>query len=291
MTQANPAIPGAQPLAQPSPAEAARASFPLQVEKALAYAADNKYAYGPGLGKTELSWEVVSAEERAKQLVRVTLRFRPAKSFQGRWGEEYVDVAPDGGVAARRVVRVPRETAPWVLIALAAMSVAAAAALIPFILFYEGGDPHYVAGRTLYMRTDEPKLMPLVLFTGPDSTGVNHHWAIKTEGSGTELAVLKVTLINAQSNAVTVIIDENAAELRTGDDQAHKPLDLVKRTYQTETTDPRTSIAGFIPLWTTVTLDASKQVEGYMVFEVPAGSTFTEFRWNATDSAIVRFGK
>jgi hypothetical protein len=289
MTQANPAIPGSQVAAQPSPADAARTAFPAQVEKALAYAAENKYAYGPGLGKAELVWEVAGAEKRAKEVVRVSLRFRPAKST-GKWGEEYVDVAADGSVATRRVIRVPREAAPWVLIFLAAISVVAAGALIPFILFYEGGDPLYVAGRTLYMRATEPKLLPFVLFSGPDNTGVAHNWAIKTEGTGTELAVIKVTLINAQSNAVRVIVDEAAAELRTGDDQSHKPLDLVKRTYQTETTDPRSSIVGFVPLWTTVTLDAGKQVEGYMVFEVPAGSTFKEFRWNATDSAIVRFG-
>jgi hypothetical protein len=290
MTQANPAVPGSQVAAQLSPADAARAPFPVQVEQALAYAADNKYAYGPGLGKTDLVWEVAGAEQRAKGVVRVSLKFRPAKSFKGKWGEEYVDVAPDGAVTARRVIRVPREDAPWVLISLAAISVVAAAALIPFILFYEGGDPLYVAGRTLYMRATEPKLLPFVLFTGPDNTGVTHNWAIKTEGTGTELAVLKVTLINAQSNSIRVIVDEGAAELRTADDQTHKPIDLIKRTYQTETTDPRSSIAGFVPLWTTVTLDAGKQVEGYMVFEVPAGSSFKEFRWNATDSAIVRFG-
>ena len=290
MTQANPAVPGTQVAAQLSPADAARASFPVQVERALAYAADNKYAYGPGLGKTDLAWEVAGAEQRAKGVVRVSLRFRPAKSFKGSWGEEYVDVAPDGAVAARRVIRVPREDAPWVLISLAAISVVAAAALIPFILFHEGGDPLYVAGRTLYMRATEPKLLPFVLFTGPDNTGVTHNWAIKPEGTGTELAVLKVTLINAQSNSIRVIVDEGSAELRTGDDQSHKPIDLIKRTYQTDTTDPRNSIAGFVPLWTTVTLDAGRQVEGYIVFEVPAGSTFKEFHWNATDSAIVRFG-
>jgi len=300
MTQANPAIPAqSSPLAQPSAGDEARAKFHTEVEKALAYVADAKYDYGPRLRKADLSWEVTGAEQRSRGSVRVTLRFRPAKSFKGKWGEEYVDVAPDGAVVARRVTRVPREDLPWVLMALAALSIAAAAALIPLLLFYEGGDKLYVAGRTLYMRASEPRVVPFVLFEGPDTSGTVHRWAMKPEGSGTELAVIKVTLINAQSGSVKVIVDENAAELTTGDSLSHKPVDPLSRTYQTEDWYPRYAIVGFLPLWsqlgvdgssrTAITLNAGEQVEGYVVFEVPAGSTFRDFSWKATDSAIVRY--
>lgn len=299
MTQATPAIPAqsASP-AQPSAGDGARAKFPVEVEKALAYVEDAKYDYGPKLRKAELSWETTGAERRGR-VVRVSLRFRPTKSFTGKWGEEYVDVAPDGSVAARRVTRVPRENLPWVLMAIAALSITAAATLIPVILFYEGGDKLYVSGRTLYMRATEPRLVPFVLFEGPDTAGAVHRWAMKPEGSGTELAVIKVTLINAQSGSVKVIVDENAAELTTGDSQSHTPVDPLSRTYMTEDWYPRYAIGGFLPLWsqlgadgqtrTAITLNAGEQVEGYLVFEVPAGSKFKDFSWKATDSAIVRF--
>lgn len=300
MTQANPAIPAQDAASsQPSAGDVARAMFSKQVERALSYVADAKYDYGPKLRDAELSWEVTGAEQHSRGSVRVSIRFRPATSFKGKWGEEYVDVAPDGSVVARRVTRVPREDLPWVLMALAALSLSAAAVLIPLILFYEGGDKLYVAGRTLYMKTSEPKLVPFVLFEGPDTLGTIHRWAIKPAGSGTELAVIKVTLINAQSGSVKIIVDEDAAKLTTGDSQSHRPIDPLIRTYPTEDWYPRYAIAGFLPLWsqpsadgpgrTAITLNATEQVEGYMVFEVPAGSTFRDFSWNATDSAIVRF--
>jgi hypothetical protein len=300
MTQANPAMPAAAgAVPQTSAAEEAQARFPAQVERALAYVAENRYDYGPRWRKADLSWEVTGAEHRSRGIVRVSIRFKPAKSFKGKWGDEYVDVMPDGSIAARRVTRVPREDPPWVLVSLAALSVAAAAALIPFIVFYEGGDKLYVSGRTLYMRTGEPKLAPFIQFEGPDVTGAVHRWAVKPEGTGTQLAYIKVTLINAQSGAVKVLIDEDAADLRTGDEQTHRPIDPLKRTYETNDWYPRYAVPGFMPLWSqlspdgvsrqAITLNANEQVEGYLIFEVPAGSTFVDFRWKATDSAIVRF--
>lgn len=278
--------------------EQAREMFPSQVATALAYAAENKYFYGPKFRKLDLSWDVTGAEERAKGAVRVKLSFRPVKSFRGKAGSEYLDISPDGTIAARRALRIPSEDLPWVLIVLALLSLGGAG-LLQWRIFTPGGDPLYVAGRTLYMRADVPKDSPFILFSGLDVNGLAHNWAIKTDGEGTELAYVKVTLINAQSGSVNVIIDQEAAELTTGDDLTHKPVDTIVRTFQTDSVDPRNSVAGFVPLWSprdesgayrAITIGAGEQIEGYLVFEVPAGSTYTEFRWKATDSAIVRYG-
>ncbi len=298
MTQAQ-AIGQAATPSRPSPGDEARSAFPAQVQQAMAYAQANRYAYGPKFSKLDLTLDVTGAERRPDGAVRVMLSFRPAKQFRGRAGSESVDIRNDGTVTARSVTHVPREDLPWVLIALAVISVMAAGALVPWVLFYEGGDSLYVAGRIMYIRSNEPQLAPYILFTGPDVNNVIKDWAIKAEGTGTELAFFKVTLVNAQSGSVKVIIDEGAAEIRTSDDQTYKPLDTVKRTYQTDTKDPRRTVTGFLPLWSpakaggtdpeALTLKENEQVEGYLVFEVPKGSKIEELRWNATDSAVIRF--
>jgi hypothetical protein len=290
MTQAAAQPAGQQPAASSllGPDEA-QSAYPGQTRAALEYAAANKYAYGPKYGKLDLVWKLIGAEPRPNDTVRVYLEFRPA-TFRGKSGAEYIDVSLAGTVTSRRTTRVPAEDAPWVLIALALLSLAGAGALIPLILFYEGGDPLYVAGRTLYVRTGEPRVQPHVIYSAPGTDGIVRNWAVITQGTNTRLAFIKVTLINAQSGSVRVIIDENAAELRTSDDQVLQPVNPLVRAFETDTVDPRNTVQGFLPLWNPVTLNAGEQVEGYLLFEVPAGTTFKEFQWNATDSAIVRFG-
>lgn len=272
-----------------TPPDVAQAAYPSEVESALRYVGGNKYAYGPKLRDAEIAWEVTGATALPKGIVRVEIAFRPAKSFRGRTGAEVVDIGPDKSVAARRVLSAPRENLPWVLIAIAVLSLAAAGALIPWTLLHEEGDPLYVSGRTLWVRTGEPKSGPHIIYEAPATDGNTYRWAMTPQGTGTELAYIHVTLINAQSQAIRVIIDEASSELRTGDDIARRPVNPLARAFQTETLDPRNTVPGFLPLWNPVTINEGEQIEGYMVFEVPAGSTFKEFNWRATDSATVRF--
>jgi len=46
---------------------------------------------------------------------------------------------------------------------------------------------------------------------------------------------------------------------------------------------------GFVPLWQSKSIAAGEQLTGMLVFEVPKGSTFKEFDWNATDNMIVHY--
>jgi hypothetical protein len=42
-------------------------------------------------------------------------------------------------------------------------------------------------------------------------------------------------------------------------------------------------------MWGSTVLQQGEQLKGYLVFEVPAGSGFHQLRWNASDSAVVRY--
>ena len=273
------------------PEEPERERFPVQEDVALKYVADNKYAYGPRLSKVDMEWTVLSAEPVAGGIVRVTIEFLPSGAFRGRSGSEYVDVNEDGVVLARRQLRVPKENWPWVLIGIAAISVLAAAALVPFILIRSDSvDPLYVQGRTLWMRAERPVIQDAVHYRGLDTAGNQHTWAIEPVSTGNRIAVVEVTIINATSGSVRLVVDLAAAELRLRDiNQGVKPINVIDRAAPTETYNPNWNYAGFIPVWGSLTLNSNEQIKGHMVFEVPDGTTPREFRWRATDTMTVRY--
>ena len=271
--------------------EPERERFPVQEDLALKYVADNKYAYGPRLSKVDMEWSVLAAESVPGNIVRVTIEFRPSGPFRGTTGSEYVDVNEDGVVLARRQLRVPQENKPWLLIGLAVFSVLAAAALVPFILIRSDAvDPLYVQGRTLWMRAEHPVIQDAVHYEGLDTAGNQHVWAIDPVTSGTRIAVVEVTIINATSGSVRLVVDVNAAELRLRDiNQGVKPINVIDRAAPTDTYKPNLDYEGFIPVWGSLTLNSNEQIKGHMVFEVPDGATPREFRWRATDTMTVRY--
>jgi hypothetical protein len=155
-----------------------------------------------------------------------------------------------------------------------------------------GGDPLYVAGRSLWMRAERPLLINHLNYSGADTKGNLHDWQIKpTDSSANQIALVKLTLINEVSNSITITVDDDAAELQTGDKIRRSPIDILARSKPAETTgsDEDNFIKDFLPIWGTFVLQKGEQIEGYMVFEVPKGSSFKQFRWSASDTAIVNY--
>ena len=84
-------------------------------------------------------------------------------------------------------------------------------------------------------------------------------------------------------------IDEAAAELTLEDSVRVRPIDVLVRAFPTEDEFPREMVPDFVPLWGSVILNANQQLEGYLVFETPAGLGARELRWQASDTALIRF--
>jgi hypothetical protein len=257
-------------------------------EMALALARADRQPYGRWK-KKDLEY-AVAGSEHVGDITRVRITYRPASGFRGRPGEEVIQIGAGGDVIAREQLHPPQEAFPWVLTTIAALSVIVAAVLVPLIIFNPvQGDPLYVPGRILWMRVTEPALVTAVHFQNLDINGNQTSFAISPASQAARLAVIQVTLINQQSHDVVVVVDEKAASMLTGADQTVRPIDTVKASVAVEKLDTRLVYTGFVPLWTTVNLAAGEQVSGMLVFEVPPGTTFKEFRWDATDSMIVRF--
>ncbi len=260
-------------------------------QSALSHARGNKEPYGRRWSKRKLEWTVFNAETQDDANVRVTLTYRPEGVFRGRPGEEVITVAPSGEIVEREQVHSPQTAFPWVLVAIAAVAVIAAAVLVPIMLLQKDaiGDPLYVSGRFLWMRVTEPVVVDRIHYTVAFDQNQVTHWEIARENQNTELAIIDVTLINQLTNQVLVAIDGDAAELVTTTGTTLKPLVATERAEPIEKTDSRYFVPGFVPLGRTVTITNGEQLRGMMVFEVPAGSDFREFRWRASDTLTARY--
>ena len=273
-------------------AEDARAQFPRIVNAALEYVRENRYDYGPKLRDADMEWTLSGAEQLDGGVVRTYIGYRPVKSFRGRSGSEYVDVDASGAVVARRQISVPTENLPWVLIGLAAASIAVLVGVQVLVWFnpFERGPDLYVAGRQLYLRSELPRKQNHVEFDAPLESGEVVRWAVSPAGEGTEMVVVEVTLVNATSGTVQMVVDRNAAQLGIVDGISLRPIDILERSYSVEEqASSRWLIPGFRIMWGSYTLNRDEQLSGHLVFEAPVGSDFSDFRWDSGDSARVSF--
>lgn len=272
--------------------EEAWESYPKQVEAAIAYAGSNKYDYGPRLRNVELDYTVVSAQPMTDEITRIVLSYQPKTRFKGQSGSEYLDVDRDGGVQARRQISVPKESKPWLLIGLAMVSVIAAAVLVPLIVLVdETADRTFVAGRTLWVQSDQPRIGPYVTYDALDSEGSERKWIIVPEGEGTSIAYVNLRVINQTSGVVSLSIDTDAVEITTEDGNIIRPVDVFARVaWPTDDAelDTRLNLLS-LPLWGDRSLESDQELAGFVAFEVPTGSKIIALRWAATDVANIRY--
>lgn len=270
----------------------AKIVFARQVQAAIEYAGANKYEYGPRLRDSDLKWDVVSAETMANDIVRVRLEYSPITSFRGDAGIEYMDVDASGAILARRQIRVPKENKPYFLMGITAFSLILAVVLISRMTIFapESGDPLYVAGRILWIRAEVPEAQQFILYKGEDTSGALHTWAMAPDDAeNNDLVFVEVTLINQTSGTVNLVIDETAADLLDGNRRTFKPINTLDRAYSATDEFQQYNVPGFTPMWGTVKLNSEQQVNGMLVFELPKGSKFSELRWRASDSAVIRY--
>ena len=272
--------------------DAARDAYPTEVAAAIRYAEENKYDYGPKLRDADLQWDVNGVEPMGEGISRVFIDYTPSASFRGSSGSEYIDVDASGSVLARRQIRVPKQNLPVVLIALTVVSIVALA-VVEVLLWanpFEAGPDLYVAGRTLWIRAELPRQQPYVVYEAPSSLGTINQWAIQPEGEGTEIVIVETVLTNQTSGAVRMVIDREAAELRIKGSIALKPINVIDRSYIIDAvSNDRYLDPEFRLMWGGFTLNQGEELRGHIVFEAPAGSKFSDFRWLAGDTAVVRY--
>ncbi len=262
-----------------------------QEEAAIAFARDNRESYPKRYRKKDLQFTVVNAEPRDDGNMLVTLTYRPSGNFGGRPGEELILIAPNADVVERTQVHAPRENFPWVL-GITALAVLIAAPIVVWLILTADErniNPLYVAGRVLWIQLEEPRVVPAIHYQNPDTDGNLTNWEIRPQNPDNVLAMVKTTIINQKTSRAIVVIDEEAATLLTDDGRSFRPVNIVTESKPIATLDDSLRQSPFIGLWRTININSGENLNGWMIFEVPRGSGFREFRWTASDSITIRF--
>ena len=260
-------------------------------QTAIAYARDNSDAYPRRWRKTEMSYSVINAELQEDGSTRVTMTYRPATGLGGRPGEEYLCVMPDGEVIERVQIHAPQEAFPWVLSSLTVVMVGLAV-LAGIVIWGQDKvdvDTLYKSGRYLYIRVSEPKSADAITYANADISGNPKTFQITRENADTELAMVNVELHNPNSGQMIMLINEAAAALLTEDGQSYELIDIVERSIVVNNVPESQLERGFVGLWRTQTINAGETLKGWMVFEIPKGAGYREFRWIAADRVDFRY--
>ena len=268
-----------------------RAAFSAAETVALALVDEDRSAYGGPMARRELSFEVLETHRYGDD-IRVRIGYRPTSGFSGRSGEEWILINPDGEVRTRELISRPKDSQPWVLIALASISVIAALVLVPMIISRSNptGDPLYRAGRTLWMRVSPPDVVSELQYGGRPISGDAVNFRIAGPGNGWDLAVVHVSLFNRTSQQVSVNIDEAAAILIDVDGTEFSPINVVNRSEGISgPIDPRYRYPDFIGLWRSIIIRGTESVAGMLIFEVPPDFEADRFTWKASDTIQIGF--
>ena len=262
-----------------------------QVQFALNYVKENKYAYGPAYSSKNLVWNVDKIEESDSGITRIYINYKVSEESKN-YGSEYIDIDQENNILSRRQIKILKDPKPVVLMVLTFVSIVIAALSIPIMIFDPfSGDKLYVGGRTLWLRSEEPKTLDYILYEASDTKGDMYFWEIMPDDmDSNNLALVEITISNQKSNTVNLNIDYESSELHT-EDAKYKPLNIIQRA-EAKTNDDfskTNTIENFIPMWGKVVLNRGEQIRGYIVFEVKKNSDYKQFRWKTADTIIVNY--
>ena len=255
-----------------------------KINKSIEYLNNNLYEYGPSLKNASLSYVVTKIEAQSSNILRIYFQFKEEKNLKSKSGLEYIDIDNNDVIQVRRVINKPKESFPWPIFTLAIISVLIAAIFVSYRVYWmdTDGDNLYLAGRSLWVRSDEPVTQEFITYIGDDVNGNEQYWAISPVNQENNLLFVKLSLINYGSGTVKIVIDENASTLYDDKSIQYKPINPIQMTYASEKSD-KYLVNGFIPLWGAVQLDPQEQITGMVIFEIPESSFAQQLKWDAGD--------
>ncbi len=255
-----------------------------KVAKSIEYLTNNIYEYGPSLKNAKLSYVVTKIEAQSINILRIYFEFKDKKNINSKSGLEYIDIDDNDVIQVRRIINKPKENFPWPIFTLAIISIMIAAIFVSYRVYWmdRDGDNLYLAGRSLWVKSDEPVNQEFITYIGNDENGNEQYWAISPINQENNLLFVKLSLINYGSGTVKIVIDDNASTLYDDKSIQYKPINPIERTYASERSDTYL-VDGFIPLWGPIQLDPQEQVTGMLIFEIPESSIAEQLKWDAGD--------
>lgn len=149
-----------------------------------------------------------------------------------------------------------------------------------------GDEPSGTAtiGRSLEIHLSDPVVAQKMTYKAGAEDRI-----IQAGASNRQLAMVKVTVVNRTSTVVLLEVDGDVAQI--GDRRGQRIGSLNPLTDSKLLDAPDLSAAsGFVPfLWGEIELSIDRQVEGWMVFEVPVGLRLGTFWWDEVDYIVLDY--
>ncbi|MBA32002.1 MAG: hypothetical protein CL748_05810 [Chloroflexi bacterium] len=255
-----------------------------KIIKSLAYLKDNVYEYGPNLKDSNLIYLVDKIETQSSNILRIYFEFKDENNTKSQSGLEYIDIDNNDVIQVRRIIKKPKENFPWPIFTLAVISLLFAALFVSYRVYWmdTDGDNLYLAGRSLWIRSEEPVTQKYITYIGNDLNGNEQYWAVSPQQRENNLIFVKLQLINYGAGTVKIVVDEKASTLYDDKSVQYNPLNPIENVYTSEKNDEY-MVKDFIPLWGPVQLDPQEQITGMMIFEVPASAKPEQLKWDAGD--------
>ena len=167
-----------------------------KVAKSIEYLKNNLYEYGPSLKNANLSYVVTKIEAQSPKILRIYFEFKDEKNINSKSGLEYIDIDNDDVIQVRRIINKPKENFPWPIFTLAIISIIIAAIFVTYRVYWmdTDGDNLYLAGRSLWVKSDEPVTQEFITYIGNDVNGNEQYWAISPINQESNLLFVKLVL-------------------------------------------------------------------------------------------------
>ena len=162
---------------------------------------------------------------------------------------------------------------------------------------------HYYRGRVLDVNIVSLERTAELLYSTPDVGQGIRHFRIRPSSEDSELVFLRLKVENHTATSAIVNIDSQAAELRgLGKDTLERisiqPLNVNGLVEEVSAPVNPGAERSIVFLWNVTLQDGTTEafvlrkdfgLEGWLVFEAPKNTKFTEFRWRAGDSLTIDF--
>ena len=127
-----------------------------------------------------MSYVVTKIEAQSTNILRIYFEFKDEKNINSKSGLEYIDIDDNDVIQVRRIINKPKENFPWPIFTLAIISIMIAVIFVSYRVYWmdRDGDNLYLAGRSLWVKSDEPVNQEFITYIGNDENGNEQYWAI-----------------------------------------------------------------------------------------------------------------
>ena len=138
-------------------------------------------------------------------------------------------------------------------------------------------------GEVLSVGAYKPRLLDRVVYTVQDQ-----NWVITSQEEGFKIAAVRARAVNLTSTQVNLSVDEDAATLNAEDGDEFKLFEPGTRAVETTEEAPEDNPYG-AHLWGQFQLFRGFEIAGWLFFEVPKDSEFSDIIWDDVEFVRVPY--